>query len=914
MNHTTETFLRIEGLFHEALELSAESRPSFIAERCNGDLELAAEVQALLRANEAEEHITASRRLEPGAARDPLPERRRVGPYEIDRLLGRGGMGAVYLAHRADGQFEQQVAIKLIDLPLATDLFRERFRMERQILAGLQHPFIARLLDGGVTEEGDLYLAMEYVDGTPIHTFCREKRLTQPQKLTLFRSVCEAVQFAHQNLVVHRDLKPDNIFVAEDGTPRLLDFGTAKLTSPAKDNPEGDLTRQGFHSFTPQYASPEQVLGTAVTTASDTYSLGVLLYLLLTDTLPYGLKELNTEVMVRVICQEPPRRPTVAANSTHLDPDLEAILLKALRKEPQERYQTADQLATDIQSFLDGRPVEARRGTFRYRAIKFIRRNRLLLSAAVLLAATLAAGVIGVLWQAHVANEERRKSEARSADLRELSNSLLSELNEAIQQLPGSTGVQKLLVTRVLEHLDRMAKDAKGDRQTQLDLIHAYTQLGEVQGNVYDQNLGDTAGALDSIGKALAIAEPLVAANPRDREALRALAAAQEDRGEILSAGDDVPKTVASMQAAVQTYDREIALPGTTPPQFMEAAISSETLGDEMGQETGMADDVAALVSYQKAIELDTRALQLDPNFMRVRRGLAHMQFKIGNLELDYDPASALRDLRISMQKIEALPDVERNRPVTLRLRAIVQRKQGAALAELGEYAQAIPLFEQAVQTFQHYAALDAKGPLDVHAAGDLKRALLDEATAYEYAADPALAMRPADRRLNLLKAQHIYEQAAAILARIIQQEPLNQDWKVESAYLQVRVASLQQILNTGSKGESQSKAGLSVLRSIAEKDKASSMVLDRAVTALLNAEPTSLRDPKLAVTWSERGAALTHRKVATWMLSLAQSYRASGQADKSRTTAKEGLALLPNQQPGDPKSWIRKLLEAETR
>jgi non-specific serine/threonine protein kinase/serine/threonine-protein kinase len=487
-------------------------------------------------------------------------------------------------------------------------------------------------------------------------------------------------------------------------------------------------------------------------------------------------------------------------------------------------------------------------------------------------------------------------------------------LNEAIQQLPGSTGVQKLLVTRVLEHLDRMAKDAKGDHQTQLDLVHAYTQLGEVQGNVYDQNLGDTAGALDSIGKALAIAEPMVAANPKDREALRALAIAQEDRGEILSAGDDVPMTVASMQAAVQTYDKEIALPGTTPPQFMEAAISSETLGDELGQDTGMADDAAALIAYQKAIELDSQALKLDPNFMRVRRGLAHMQFKIGNLELDYDPASALRDLRISMQKIDALPDAERNKPVTMRLRAIVQRKQAAALSELGQYAQAAPLFEEAVQTFQHYAALDAKGPIDVHAAGDLKRALLDEATGYEYAADPQLAARPADRRINLLKAEQIYERAAAILAKIVQQEPLNQDWKVEAAWLQVRIASLQQILHTGANAEGQSKAALSILKSIAEKDKASSMVLDRSVTAILNVEPDSLREPKLAVAWSERGVALTHRKVATWMLSLAQAYRASGQTEKARATAKEGLALLPNPQPGDPKSWIRKLLEYETR
>jgi serine/threonine protein kinase len=924
MNHTTESFLRIEAIFHEVLEAPVELRSALIAERCGADPGFGAEVEALVEACEAEEQITASRRLdsvnESGTVREPLPERRRVGPYEIDRLLGRGGMGAVYLAHRADGQFEQQVAIKLIDLPLATDLFRERFRMERQILAGLQHPFIARLLDGGVTAEGDLYLAMEYVDGTPIHRFCRERRLTVSQKLTLFRSVCEAVQFAHQNLVVHRDLKPDNIFVAEDGTPKLLDFGTAKLTSPAKDNPEGDLTRQGFNSFTPQYASPEQVLGTPVTTASDTYSLGVLLYLLLTGSLPYELKELTTAEMVRVICQEPPKRPTAVPDSAHpksnahLDPDLEAILLKALRKEPQERYQTADQLATDIQSFLDGRPVEARRGTFRYRAAKFARRNRLALAASGVIIAILAAGVVGILWQAHVANQERRKSEARSADLRELSNSLLSELNEAIQQLPGSTGVQKLLVTRVLEHLDRMAKDAKGDRQTQLDLVHAYTQLGEVQGNVYDQNLGDTAGALDSIGKALAIAEPMVASNPKDREALRALAIAQEDRGEILSAGDDVPMTVASMQAAVRTYDREIALPGTTPAQFMEAAVSSETLGDELGQDTGMADDAAALISYQKAIELDSQALRLDPNFMRVRRGLAHMQFKIGNLELDNDPALALRDLRISMQKIDALPDAERNKPVSMRLRAVVQRKEAAALSELGQYAQAIPLFEQAVQTYRHYAALDAKGPIDVHAAGDLKRALLDEATGYEYAANPQLAARPSDRRLNLLKAEQIYEQAAAILAKIVQQEPLNQDWKAESAYLQVRIASLQQILHIAANADAQSKAGLSILKSVTEKERASSMVLDRAVTAILNVEPNSLRDPKLAVTWSERGVALTHRKVATWMLSLAQAYRASGQTEKARATAKEGLALLPDPHDGDLESWIRKLLEYETR
>src|SRR5580698_4945849 len=539
MEKTTQNLLRVEAIFHEAIAVPLDARAELVAALSNGDSALAAEVNSLLKASAAEETESASRST---LSADPKSagEARRIGPYQVDSLLGRGGMGAVYLAHRADGHFEQKVAIKLIDLPLATDVFRERFRQERQILAGLQHPYIARLLDGGVTQNGDLYLAMEYVDGVPIHTFCNQQHLSVPERIELFIRVCEAVQFAHQNLVVHRDLKPDNIFVAEDGTPRLLDFGTAKLLAQSPANTGRDLTREGFQSFTPQYASPEQVLGNPITTASDTYSLGVLLYLLLTGGLPYELKELTTAEMLRVICEQPPRKPDHVEDSDRrlaprrLDSDLEAILLKALRKEPAERYRTVEQLAGDLCAYLDGRPVAARRGTIRYRAAKFVRRNRIAMAAASLVAVILAAGIVGVLWQAKVANEERRRAEARSSDLRQLSSSLLSELDEAIKQLPGSTPVQKLLVTRVLEHLDRMASDAQGDRLTQLDLIDAYTRLGNIQGNGYDQNLGDPAGALVSLRKALAIAEPLAASDTNDLEALRALALAQQSRSEVL--------------------------------------------------------------------------------------------------------------------------------------------------------------------------------------------------------------------------------------------------------------------------------------------------------------------------------------------------------------------------------------------
>ncbi len=793
MDQTTERFLRIEGIFHEALAAPDEARMELIETRCHGDRGLAAEVRSLLKACEAEEHLTASRGLGLDAGRDNQPGRMRVGPYEIDRLLGRGGMGAVYLAHRADGQFKQKVAIKLIDLPLATDLFRERFRLERQILAELQHPYIARLLDGGVTTEGDLFLVMEYVDGLPIHRFCEKQRLSVPQRIALFMRVCEAVQFAHQHFVVHRDLKPDNILVAEDSTPRLLDFGTAKLLSPSLPGPASKLTREGYQSFTPQYASPEQVLGNPITTASDTYSLGVLLYLLLTGTLPYELKELTTAEMLRVICEKPPRKPAHAVGSPKpLDADLEAILMKALRKEPQERYLTAEQLASDLRFYLDGLPVTARRGTLRYRAGKFVRRNRLSLAAVALLAASLLAGVAGVLWQARVANQERRKAEARSADLRQLSNSLLSELDEAIKQLPGSTGVQKLLVTRVLEHLDRMAKDAQGDRQTQLDLVDAYTRLGNIQGNAYDQNLGDPAGASVSLDKARAIARPLAAPDSKDREAIRALALVEQSRSEILWQTGKTPEAVPVMREALKSFDALAADPHASAGLICEVSSSYGTLGDELGQNgtASLADSAGAVAAYRHSLALDDRALGIDPNLLRAKRGLSINLLKIGSVEMETDPAEALKEFQVALQSADALPKAEQASLSAVRLRGMLLRKQANAFERLGEYAQAVPLFEQALEICQRIASQD---PKDFRALFDVVTVLDDEAKSYEDAADPVLAAKPGDRRVNLILAEKTLAQAAADLERLLKQDPANDVWKAFLASMQVRIGVIRE-------------------------------------------------------------------------------------------------------------------------
>jgi tetratricopeptide (TPR) repeat protein len=903
----------IEAIFNEALALPEGDRQSLIESRCGENDALKAEVSSLLKACEEEELFAAARLWQASSQARTGLDRKRVGAYEIDRLIGRGGMGAVYVAHRADGNFEKQVAIKLIDLPLATDLFRERFRMERQILAGLNHPLIARLLDGGVTSDGEPFLVMEFVDGVPIHRFCDDKRLSVSDRLLLFKSVCEAVQFAHQNLVVHRDLKPDNIFVTEDGTPRLLDFGTAKLLSPSADGVGTEFTRMGFQSFTPQYASPEQVLGKPITTASDTYSLGVLLYLLLTGALPYELKEFTTAEMIAVICEQPPRRPVPSAGGSRLDTDLEAIILKALRKPPEERYLTAAQLAADVQAYLDGRTVTARRGTLRYRAGKFMRRHRIALLAAGLVFGSLTAGVAGVLWQAKVAGAERRKAEARASDLRQLSNSLLSELDEAIKELPGSTGVQRLLVTRVLEHLDRMSKDATGDRLIQLDLVNAYTRLGNIQGNPYDQNLGDAAGALVSLDKALRIAKSLTASAAQDPEALRALASVEQGRSEVLRGVGKTAEAVASIQAATHTYDRLVAARDATPALICEAGAAYGTLGDELGQPgtSSLGDLAGAVAAYRKNLQLDESALSLDPNFPRARRGLALVPLKMGNVEIETDPAQALKDYQLAGERFDAQPESREDSLSALRMHANVLRHQAQAMRELREYAQAVPLFEQALDIQKRISAAD---PKDNRSLFDVYVDLTQEAYDYEYAADPALEAGPQKRRRVLAPAVPLLKQAESIALQLFKQNPSNDDGRIYLADVQVRLGTAEQNLQISGDSGKLSATGLAVLEDLGVKHPESVLAADFEVAAILTVEPKKLRDPKLAIACAEREALLTQRKQPRVLLSLAQAYHAAGQIKRAREAASEGLALLPPASPGTQMSRTRKLLELEAK
>jgi hypothetical protein len=341
---------------------------------------------------------------------------RRVGPFRLLTLLGEGGMGAVYLAERDDAQFRHRVAIKILPHSVGSPEAVARFRDERQILAALEHPNIVRLLDGGSTDDGLPYLAMEHVEGATITQYAMDHELAVRARVALVRQVCAALQYAHQNLVVHRDIKPSNILIDAAGAPKVLDFGIAKLLAPIPSFERQARTITGSAMFTPEYASPEQARGDAVSTATDVYSVGAVLYELMTDRPPH-LPTGNVLENLRMIYEVDPPRPSAAAppeRRRELAGDLDNIILKALHKEPARRYASMEALSDDLERFLDGRPVTARTATFGYRARKFVRRNKAIVVAATLVIATLLGATIESRRQAQRADEQAQRADEQA--------------------------------------------------------------------------------------------------------------------------------------------------------------------------------------------------------------------------------------------------------------------------------------------------------------------------------------------------------------------------------------------------------------------------------------------------------------------------------------------------------------------
>ena len=440
MSVTPEQWALAKSLFGEAIELAPSERAALLDARA-GDPAVRAEVESLLASHDAAGSFIDVPALLPSAPAGEPREGALIGPYRLERRLGQGGMGAVYLAARADDAFRKRVALKIIKRGMDTDEIVARFMRERQTLANLDHPNIARLLDGGATPDGRPYFVMEYVEGEPLIAYCRGRALPAADRLRLFRAVCGAVQFAHSNLVVHRDLKPDNILVTSDGVPKLLDFGIAKLIGPGT----AAETRPAARLLTLEYASPEQIRGEPISTATDVFALGVMLYELLSESHPFRRPGRTARELESAICDEDPPPPGQG--------EVDLIVMKAMRKEPSRRYRSASELDDDIRRSLEGLPITAHADTLGYRARKFVARHAGAVGAATVLVAALVAGLVGVTWQARVAQAERDRARVE-ADKAQRVSALLEQMLRAAD--PSVDGRQ-VTVASVLAQASRRA-------------------------------------------------------------------------------------------------------------------------------------------------------------------------------------------------------------------------------------------------------------------------------------------------------------------------------------------------------------------------------------------------------------------------------------------------------------------------
>ncbi len=692
-----ERWQRIKGIFHHARELAVSEQGACLDEACGDDEDLRREVEALLvnrrRAGDFMEGSALSHIHDTAAGEDGSLVGRRLGVYRILRRIGHGGMGAVYLAERCDDEYRRRVGIKVLKLGMDSDFLVERFRQERQILANLDHPGIARLLDGGTLEDGRPYLVMEHIDGEPIDRYCARQRLSIRRILELFRRVCDAVHFAHRNLVIHRDLKPSNILVTADGDPKLLDFGTAKLlaTSDAFTAP---VTAAGLRLLTPDYASPEQLRAERITTATDVYSLGVVLYELLTGRRPYRVSGSLSPQEVRMVCeQEPPRPSTVArlpetggeAEDTPraarrfgqwrraLSGDLDNIVLMAMRKEPARRYSSVEQLSQDLRRHLANQPVVARPDTLSYRAGKFIRRHHAGVAAAVLVFVTLVGGIVAATWQArraiaaseraerHLAEAtaQRRTAERQRARAEEVSRFLVDLFEESD---PGEALGEEVTAR---EMLDRGARRIADELRDQPEL---QAMLMDTMGGVYHK-LGRDQRATELLEEALVIRRGLGDRHPDLASILGHLGVVWLERGE----------------------------PERAEPLLEEALVlRRELLGPRNAQIVESLDDLGsfhyARGDYEKAQALHEEALAMrrglsqgpDPEIAVTLSNLAAALLARGEVDAAEERLRAA--LTIRRQRGDLHPDIAQS---LNNLAAVLQSK--------GDLAEAAELFEEAV-------------------------------------------------------------------------------------------------------------------------------------------------------------------------------------------------------------------------
>jgi serine/threonine protein kinase len=720
------TWSKVKELLDACLDLEPAQWTEYLDKACGGDVELRNEVDSLLASHEQAGDFIAHPVLRESFVG------LRLGHWKIVADIGEGGMSRVCLAERDDGQFQQRAAVKILKRGMDTDLILRHFQMERQILAGMRHPNVATLLDGGVTLGGRPFFVMEHIEGEPVDQYAEAKKLGPAERLRLFQQICAAVHYAHQRLVVHRDIKPSNILVTPEGIAKLLDFGIATIVSPIP--ALGTLT--SAQMLTPDYASPEQIRGEPVTTSSDVYSLGVLLYRLLSGRNPYGAL-LTPNELVRAICEQDPAAPSIVAGKERrrvLSGDLDNIVLKALEKDPQQRYSSAEQFSQDIERYLEGRPVLARPHTWTYRTSKFVTRNKLAVAAAALMIFLLVGGVAATLWEARIAWVERRRAEELFYETRQLANSLLFELHDAIQELPGSTAARALIIQRSLKYLDRISAASPGNSALQLESAEGYKRLGDVQGKSGDANLGEYASARESYQKALALLRQPARDPALDRKRRRLLGLTLIRLGSY----QEISRALEILEALRQTGTKDAAtlidlaagdgamadlmVEHRDLPQALEFRLKERMLRKQIldadsknlaatGNYALASKKLGALLwkmnrvpeamgYYQTALRLEEGWAELEPSSADARMAISFSHSDIGFLlRTEKKFQEALAHYRKTVKIREELAEMDPNNArATLSLVSAYWRTASVSIAA-GDIQNALDLLKKAVKT-----------------------------------------------------------------------------------------------------------------------------------------------------------------------------------------------------------------------
>ncbi len=665
MKLSRELWLEVEPLLTTALEMDVAARREWLDALDTGNPEVAPLLRRMLETHDRAER-SGDMETVPRLAPSPPPSSahsagERIGPFRLLRPLGRGGMGEVWLAEQADGRVERQVALKLPALHLQGGVWEERFRRERDILAKLTHPNIARLYDAGVSDAGQPYLAMEYVEGESLTDYVASHALSIRERLQLFRQVLAATGHAHRHLVVHRDLKPANILIDQSGQVKLLDFGIAKLLDDedAAANAR-DLTRMGGRVMTLRYAAPEQVAGGAITTATDIYALGVILHELVTGHSPYRAAREGRPLTEAMLGKDETGVPSALAPAhiaRQVKGDLDAILLKAMRRNPADRYASIEQFDDDILRHLERRPVKARAGTWRYLAGRFVARHKLPLAMAAAVLVTLAAGLVMADRERRVAVAEKARAEKHFASVRKLANSFMFEVHREIENLPGSLKARQLLVSTSLEYLDKLAAESAGDLELTVEVASAYRKIAEIKGDVYSSNIGESASAIKNLRKASSLLEPLEARAPDNLKLLRERRELAQVTSRVLR-NEGNADAIKQNELAINTAERIVLLPGAETEDRRQLAKALGDYGVALAVEK--SDPAAAMVPIARALEYFEALVAQNPSHEGFRSNLAGMYERasiiteMSGRPEDLPPAIALLEKGIATNEVLA--------------------------------------------------------------------------------------------------------------------------------------------------------------------------------------------------------------------------------------------------------------------